>query len=473
MPLRKRKVALIGAKGYNHITDILRVDCFTWKELSKISNIRDFDTLIINLLSVKEEVVKEVSWDQFFSLFRFASTMDILLNGGTIIVVGDPRFSVKIQQRSGEKGKEFKSTRPFLHWTGVEFTWDSEPGDTVIFKDDYRHEAYEGYISKLQKWRYSLATCRLDEQALKQYFNLDYFSKKHWEISLEKDYFCYNRYDNALAFTLRYRYLDQGYRETRVIKSFGPMIFLPKISLSEDETLQIVLRDICGIEARLPEPEWLDKFVAPGQKTIDEKVRKVEDEIRMQLDNLKQAREEREQCRKCLKLLYEREYELEPVVREILRGFGAHVEDPSEPNKEDGWVSVKLGEKLYEGVLEIKSTKSDQFDESGRKQLLDWVDRGRTLRQKNYKGIFIGNSAVDKPVFERPWAFSDSWSKAAELSAICAMKTEDLYVIYVLKSRGEINIDQFWQDVFNTDGILDTKKYWQMLAPKEETKRNE
>ena len=191
------------------------------------------------------------------------------------------------------------------------------------------------------------------------------------------------------------------------------------------------------------------------------------------MDNRKQAQEEKEKCRRCLKLLYEREYELEPVVRDALRGFGAHVEDPSEPNKEDGWISVKVGDKLYEGVLEIKSTKSDQFDERGRKQVLDWIDRGRTLRQKNYKGIFIGNSAVDKPFHERPWAFSDSWSKAAELSGICAIKTEDLYVIHLLYLRGEINTDQFFEDVFNTNGILDMKKYREMLVPKENINQKE
>lgn len=169
-----------------------------------------------------------------------------------------------------------------------------------------------------------------------------------------------------------------------------------------------------------------------------------------------------------MKLLYEREYALEPVARDILRGLGAHVEDPAEKNKEDGWIVVKVTDTTYEGVLEIKSTRSDQFGEDGRKQPLDWIDRGRTLRGKNYKGIFIGNSAVDKPMKERSWAFNDSWTKAAELSGICAMKTEDLYVIYLLKSRGEIDLDSFWKELFGTSGIFDMTKHWEMLSPKDE-----
>ena len=61
-----------------------------------------------------------------------------------------------------------------------------------------------------------------------------------------------------------------------------------------------------------------------------------------------------------------------------------------EKNKEDGWITVKVDGIVYEGVLEIKSTKSGQFGEDGRKQLLDWIDRGRTLRLKNYKGYSLG-----------------------------------------------------------------------------------
>ena len=87
----------------------------------------------------------------------------------------------------------------------------------------------------------------------------------------------------------------------------------------------------------------------------------------------------------------------------------------------------------------------------------------------NIVGIFVGNSAVDKPLRERPWAFNDNWTKAAKLSGICALKTEDLYVVHLLKARGIISMDEFWQDLFETNGVLDMKKYLEMLAPKEHT----
>jgi hypothetical protein len=287
------------------------------------------------------------------------------------------------------------------------------------------------------------------------------------DIHLSQDFFCRNRYNHVLAFTLRLQFRKREYTGMKVFQSFGPLIFLPKISLSEDETLQLVLSNICGIESDLPEPAWLDEFSAPGQKRIDDDITRINAELQTTFDQLSKAYSDREKCRQCLKLLYEREYALEPVVRDILRGLGAHVEDPEDKGKEDGWIVVSVGDRTYEGVLEVKSTRADEFGEGGRKQLLDWIDRGRTLRGKNYKGIFIGNSAVDKPLRERPWAFSDNWTKAAKLSCICALKTEDLYVIHLLKARSIIKMDHFWQDLFETNGVLDMKKYLEMLAPKE------
>jgi hypothetical protein len=480
MASRKRKVVLIGAKGFQRTTEGVQVDCFLWSQIGKLKNIRDYDTVLLDLLPLSSaNKLTNISWDKFFSLLDFHSAVDILQNGGMIIVVGDPRFGVvpnapPSKEDKGRKKKESEdeSDIPFLQWSGVTFAWDSEPGDTIIFEDDYDHRRFADYIGKLSKWNYSLAQCRLDEEALGSRFNLSYIRGEDMDIHLSQDLFCRNRYQHALAFALRLQFRKPGYHGMEAFQIFGPMVFLPEISLSEDETVQLVLSSICGIELDLPEPEWLSEFAAPGQKTIDDAITRINAELQTMFDQLGKARAERADCRECLKLLYEREYALEPVVRDILRGLGAHVEDPEEKGKEDGWIVVNVGDKTYEGVIEVKSTRSDEFGEVGRKQLLDWIDRGRTLREKNYKGIFIGNSAVDKPLRERPWAFNDNWTKAAKLSAICALKTEDLYVIHLLKARRAIEMDSFWKDLFETDGVLDMKKYLEMLAPREDQKDN-
>jgi hypothetical protein len=68
---------------------------------------------------------------------------------------------------------------------------------------------------------------------------------------------------------------------------------------------------------------------------------------------------------------------------------------------------------------------------------------------------------------ERPWAFSDSWTKAATLSGIVALKTEDLYVIHLLNAKSAIDLNGFWEKLFKTNGVFDMKPYWDLLSPKE------
>lgn len=472
MARQKHKVIIIGAKGYQRTTGNLRIDCFLWSQIAKVRNIRDYDTIILDLLPFENEMSREeVEWEHFNYLFDFHNTMDVLMNRGRIIVIGNPAFKINLKQKQeqGDKDGEESIEKEFLSWSGIDFVWDSEPGDTVIFKDDYNHRRYVKYINKLDRWDYSLTTCNVNTETLSSRFDLDSLKKQGYNINLSKDLFCSNRYRNGLAFSLRYQQRRHQYQSWQVVAEFGPITILPKISLPEDDTIQIVLAEICGIATNLPEPEWLSEVSVPGQKTIDNEITKTKAELKKTLDRIEKAREKRQECRECLKLLYEREFALEPVVRDILRVLGAYVENPVDKNKEDGWIVVKFADKTFEGVLEIKSTKSDTFSDDGRKQLLNWIDRGRTLRQKNYKGIFIGNSAVNKPHKERDWAFSESWSKAAELSEICALKTEDLYFLHLLNDRGKMDRDKFWRDLFETNGIFDMENYRDALSPTEET----
>lgn len=253
MVKRKQKVVLIGAKGFQRTTGGVQVDCFLWSQIAKIKNIRDYDTVILDLIPLStSESRQSIAWKKFADLFDFHSTADILVNGGMIIVVGDPRFSIDPEKKDkytkNTRKAEDRKSKLFTEWTGVDFVWDSEPGDTVLFQDDYDHRRFTDYVAKLVKWEYSLAQCRLNEDTIGQHFNLAYIRNKECEIHLKKDFFCYNRYKNALAFLLRLQYCEYTRRSMRVLESYGPLIFLPAITLAEDDTLQLILSSICGIE---------------------------------------------------------------------------------------------------------------------------------------------------------------------------------------------------------------------------------
>jgi hypothetical protein len=465
MPSRKRKILLIGSIGFNASNESASVSCVPWEKIGSSPNLRDYDAVVLNLLGLDAERRDLVDWSAFSSVVSFPVARDVLQNHGKIIVLGDPRFTIKLSSKKEGEDTEL----PFLFWSGLECTWDNSNGDTVLFHDTYDHKDYADYVKRLNRWDYSLDGVSIDPNTVRRFFRTDYLNQKGLEVARKVETIVENRYRNLIVCEVRIGV----FKDTRYERSdnliFGPILFLPPISASEDETVQIVLRDLCGFDAALPEPTWIKDFTAPGQKQVDEEIVRLNGEAEVLRQRLKQAFADREKRRECLKLLYEREFGLEPAVRDILRALGAHVEDPKEENKEDGWITVVVGKETHEGVLEIKSTRSDSFTEDGRKQLLDWVDRGRTQRAKQYKGIFIGNSAVNKPATERQYPFSDSWKKSAELSGICAMTSTDLYVVYLLKSRNLLDVDLFWRELFSTNGIFDARKYYEALAPKEKS----
>jgi hypothetical protein len=459
MSANSKKLLILGSANYDRYKEGMRIDCVPWEKLSVLQNVSDYDLLLVNLLGLKEEGTrKKVDWARFQALFDFVATSDVLTHSGEIVILGDPRFSIPHRKEDGKQ-------RPFLYWTGINFIWEGQPGDTIYYA---RHgiDDFSEYRRHFRQWNYSLKRAEPDKTALEEKWNFDYLDNHGITPEVSLDTVCTNRYEQPLIFRIRHRLVDHYRRDQGY--SYGPILFLPDTGLDEDEMLQLVLRDFCDAPTDLPEPAWVAGFPAPGQKSIDDRISQIQTFIAEQTTALENATQDRIKARTCLKLLYEREFGLEPVVREVLCQLGAKVEDPAEKNKEDGWITVEVRGVVYEGVLEIKSTRADQFGEDGRKQLLDWIDRGRCLRQKSYKGIFIGNSAVTTLLKDRPNAFSDSWKKAAALSQICALKSEYLYVIYVLNSQNKVNLDDFWTNLFSTDGIFDINPYLSKPAETQE-----
>lgn len=81
MAKRKRKVLLIGATGYQRTREDLRVDCCDWTKVQGIRNIRDFDTIILDLLSVASGDARgAVSWNDFFQRLDFSGAMEMVSN---------------------------------------------------------------------------------------------------------------------------------------------------------------------------------------------------------------------------------------------------------------------------------------------------------------------------------------------------------------------------------------------------------
>jgi hypothetical protein len=290
---RHKKIALIGARGYSVQSAEVRVLSYPWDRLEEIANLSDFDTVILDLLSVPSDI----DWNRFTEILNIHTMDDIVRVGGAILVIGDPRFGI-----TGENLDE-----PFLNWTMARFNWDEQPGDTIEMPPAWDQKAYSVYLGNLKHWDYALRSCALDQEGVARLFDTEVLEKRGKRINLERHTFAWNRYREHLAFSINIVIEKRSWRASNEWwepeARYGTITFLPKISVNEDETLVIVLRDICGVEAGVPEPEWVAAYEAPGQDKIDVEIAEIKSRIDAARDELKVAIEERTSARECLKLL--------------------------------------------------------------------------------------------------------------------------------------------------------------------------
>jgi hypothetical protein len=245
----------------------------------------------------------------------------------------------------------------------------------------------------------------------------------------------------------------------------GPIVFLPEIDLPSDETILLVLRSICGLQAPEDEPEWANNLIAPGQARIDEQINQIGEGIRALEARSTEAEAARAVARLPIRLLYDHDDSLVEVTWDIFRGLGAEVIVPDERGKEDGFILVRIGDVEHRGALEVKSTRRATFDEDGLRQLEEWKTRGGLRFGVVPKGIFIGNSAYYKDPNQREFPFADNWVRNARMFGHCAMTTTLLYDAYVYINEGRLTTNDFWGLVFATNGILNQQALSEVATP--------
>ncbi len=354
-----------------------------------------------------------------------------------------------------------------------ESVWDDRPGDTVVREPEAEVEPVKTFVDNLGRWEYSLDACRAMPDEFEGVFDLDVLRKQDLRLAVQVEPLCATRYGNPLIFSVRLSAADLEYghpgnqtihRETLS----GPIVFFPELRLTERETVELVLRDLCGVDVSAPEPEWVADFVAPGQEAIEREIAELDARIGELIDEHDRKVEERDAVREPLRLLYETGAALEEAVWSVMEALGAEVERPEDRTKEDGWISVRIGDEAFEGVLEIKGVGGRHFNLGGLRQLTDWIERGMSLRKKKYHGVFVGNSAIGEPPRTRIWPFNNNWVEQAKMRGYAAVRTEDLYVVYLLDRTGRLpDREEFWRALFAAEGPLDMRPYLRRLSDEE------
>ena len=76
---RQKKIALIGATGYEYSSTEAQVECFTWDRLKKVANLADYDVVILDLLSLEDP--RSLDTRAFMDMLNVRTMWEVLDKG--------------------------------------------------------------------------------------------------------------------------------------------------------------------------------------------------------------------------------------------------------------------------------------------------------------------------------------------------------------------------------------------------------
>lgn len=446
-----KKLLIIGDMNFVSNEADMRIEGASWHDLARVSNIADFDVVLLNLMYLQDRRHREeVDWDRLASLLSFQTVVDVLEPGGHIILLGDPRFEITLTDSSGPVTTT--RSRPFLHWTGAFFDWQEESGTTLESKTTWAADHFRSILTHVLPWRYSLIGLTLNPTVARLKPATSQWDQTDTPYNADFLNLFATRSGRCLIADLYYR-VGRDPLYSSPSWPGGSITLIPPLLVRPEEASALVLSDLYGISLLKAEPTWAREITAPREEPVRTAITEAEEQVRAFSVTLGHLRDEQSAYRTTLLLLYGSDKQLEGAVLAALQALGANVAPPTEPGYEDGWIEVDLDGGTHKGVLEIKSTRSAMFDEKGRRQAADWVLRGADLYAEQFKGIFFGCSSTDLHPAERKWPFSDSWSKRAAAAGISAVRTEDLFTALLLDHNGSLDRERFWRAILDTSGV--------------------
>ncbi len=420
------------------------VTAYAWDNLPQDLNVADYDVTILNLEPLcDEELASTLTATMLPSIEEFARLL--FSAESEIIVIGYPKI------RLGSKSSVVVTDLWFLDFPVFLYG----PGK-VIREVESEFTYYFQYVSE---WSYF---ARLPTQ-ISQFRNrpdylhlLDSSVKPQTDkIGMSMTPIAQTRFHEPIAFEVRFQIVREILRDNRLhivpVKESGRVIWLPRATKTSNyNAVNLILKERYGVQFEQALPDWIAAYKLPEQIPIEEEISRHEQEIQRLKNELTKAQQHLENASQFRKLLYEQGVEgLEPVVRDALQELGAIVcVPPPKENREDGRIRTPVGQI---GMLEIKGrTKSLNLDDV--RQLNQWV--GDALIQENLesKGILIANMYCGKSPDLRDNPFPPNCVDRAERANLCLMTTTQLFHALCSYQRNELDVEEFWNTVFNTNG---------------------
>ena len=443
-----KRILVLGSAPHTR-----RVTAYTWDNLPKPLNVADYDVTVLNLEPLcDEELCDRVNIHALPSMEQFARLL--FSHESEIIIIGDARISI------GGRSSNVLVNR----WFPIFPSFDSDHGDAICDVDP----EFTYYFQYVREWSYFSTSVYKESRSNPDYARLVNPQADNLKLSLKP--IAQTRFQKPIAFRLRFQIVrtivpeqlrqtmmalkdvPSSLKKTEILKESGNVIWLPRATkISDYDAIDLILKERYGLQFEQAPPQWVAAYKLPEQIPIEEEISHHEQEIQRLKNELTTAQQRLQDVSRFRKLLYEQGVEgLEPVVRDALRELGAKVNDPgSNENREDGQLIAPDGQI---GMLEIKGrTKSLALADV--RQLDQWVRDALIQDNLESKGILIANMYCGQPPELRDDPFPSNCIDSAKRANICLMTTTQLFRALCSHQREELDVAEFWNTVFNTDGV--------------------
>lgn len=209
----------------------------------------------------------------------------------------------------------------------------------------------------------------------------------------------------------------------------GKFIFLPPLAENSDiEKVSGILIDCIQKSLHwtqpFTKPVWASKYELPGDSEVEKESTTLQGKM-MELEKKKQTIGKRKIKLEMLRgLLYEQgKYKLEPSVREAFRILD--FQQVLEPEEYEEEYDLYIKEKDLKIIGEVEGTNK-QVDVKKYRQLLDYIE-AEIEKDKNVKGILIGNGFSDIDPKKRTEQFTPQAISGCKRRKFCRMTTYELF----------------------------------------------
>lgn len=449
-----KRILILGSAPHTQL-----VTAYTWDNLPQDLNVADYEVVILNLVALLTDEPKQdlnaSEWDidgllesnklssEVQSLPSWRHFAHLLFSSDSeIIVIGRP------QSPERKRYQSFYKVYAHINWwlpSNLKFTYDS--GELISGVDP----EFKYYFQQVCRWFFHINPEPEDDiPDIEEFLSL--VNPKANKLKRQIRILAQTRYNCPIAFELRFKAVNCTASQVQVLQVSCPVFWLPEpTKISDYQAVNLILQERYGVQLEQSPPDWIEAYKLPNQIPIEKEICDYEQEIQRLKKESITVQERLQNTLRFRKLLYEQGIDgLEPVVRDALRELGATVEDPQpKANREDGRLTAPTGQRA---MLEIKGrTKSLNLGDV--RQLDHWVRDALIHERLKSKGILIANMYCGHPPEIRENPFPKNCVESAETVNLCLMTTTQLFRALCSHQRRELDLEEFWSAIFNTDGV--------------------